>query len=267
MKSGAFLQMMGNERLTEKKHWDDYWSNFDLPVEVKKSKENLLLNEELKTFDKYLPKKKLSVLEIGGAPGQYLVYLHKQFGYEVHCLDYSEIGCEKTLENFSLLNIPVRVYQRDIFSDNLNLPQFDMVYSMGMVEHFEEVKPVISKHLDLLKPGGILMLGMPNFRGINHFFIKRLAPELLSKHNLQTMDTRTWTEFENEFGLKTVFKGYVGGFEPMTFMMREKKSFVNNLLFLKAKVLNKLFHKNMAGLRGINSRLISGYILGIYKKP
>jgi SAM-dependent methyltransferase len=258
---------MANKRLTEKQHWNDYWRTFELPVEIKKSPDTLLLNEELKIFEKYLPKKKLSILEIGGAPGQYLAYMHKQFGYDVHCLDYSEVGCEKTLENFSLLNIPVKVYQNDIFSVNLNLPQFDIVYSMGLIEHFEDVNPVIKKHLDFLKPGGILILGLPNFRGVNGLFLKRLAPELLSKHNLKTMDTRTWINFEEAFNLETIFKGYIGGFEPMTFMMREKKSLINNLFFLKARVLTKLFHKNFQYLRKWNSGIFSGYILGIYRKP
>ena len=256
----------GNE-LTEQQHWDDYWDSIELPAIIEKSNNNLLLNEELKVFDKYLPKKKLSVLEIGGAPGQYLAYLHKQFGYDVHCLDYSPIGCRKTEENFKLLNIPIKVYQRDIFSDQPDMPLFDIVFSMGLIEHFEDVPDILKRHLDLLKPGGILMLGLPNFRGINNIFLKRLAPELLSQHNLQTMDIRTWANFENEFKLETIFKGYIGGFEPMTFMMREKKSFVNNLLFLKARVLNKILNKNFSFLRKFNSRAFSGYVIGIYRKP
>jgi 2-polyprenyl-3-methyl-5-hydroxy-6-metoxy-1,4-benzoquinol methylase len=258
---------MANDKLTEKQHWDDYWSNVDLPVEIKKSDDTFLLNEELKVFTKYLPKKKLSALEIGGAPGQYLAYMHRQFGYSVSCLDYSEVGCEKTVENFKLLGIPVEVYHKDLFAKNLNMPQFDLVYSMGLIEHFEDVSGVIKKHLDLLKPGGILLLGLPNFRGVNHLFLRWLAPDLLKQHNLKTMDTRTWKSFETELELKTIFKGYVGGFEPMTFMVREKKSLINNLLFLKARVLTKLFHKNFKGLRRFNSRCFSGYILGIYQKP
>lgn len=258
---------MAKDKLTEKQHWDDYWSNFDLPVEIKKSDDTLLLNEELKIFDKYLPKKPLSILEIGGAPGQYLAYMHKQFSYSLSCLDYSKVGCEKTIENFKLLDIPVKVYQRDLFDEDLKMPQFDIVFSMGLIEHFEDVSGVIKKHLDLLKPGGTLLLGLPNFRGINHLFLRWLAPNLLKQHNLKTMDTRTWKSFEKEFDLEPIFKGYVGGFEPMTFMLQEKKSFLSNLLFLKARVLNKLFHKNFKGLRRLNSRCFSGYILGIYQKP
>ncbi len=81
------------------------------------------------------------------------------------------------------------------------------------------------------------MLGLPNFRGVNHFFLKWLAPDLLKQHNLKTMDTRTWKNFETEFKLETIFKGYIGGFEPMTFMVQEKKSFVNNLLFISYTII------------------------------
>jgi len=257
---------MTRNKLTEKQHWDDYWENIELPIEIKMSADNLLLNEELKVFEKYLPQKPLSVLEIGGAPGQYLAYFHNQFGYKVSCLDYSEIGCQKTDKNFKMLGIPVSVYHKDLFAENLGLPQFDLVYSMGLIEHFEDVSGVIEKHLKLLKPGGTLLLGLPNFRGINYLFLKFLAPKLLKQHNLKTMDTRTWTSFEHEFKLETIFKGYIGGFEPMTFMVKEKKTFFTNLLFLKVRVLNKIFHKNFRGLRNLNSRCFSGYILGIYQK-
>lgn len=257
---------MTNDKLTEKQHWDAYWSKFNLPVEVKRSNANLLVNEELNIFEKYLPKKSLSILEIGGAPGQYLAYMHKQFGYKISCLDYSEIGCRKTIENFKLLDIPVNVYQQDIFSDLTNVPKFDIVYSMGLIEHFEDVTKVIEKHLSLLKPGGLLMLGLPNFRGINGAFLKRLAPVLISQHNLKTMDIRTWTIFEQKLNLQQVFKGYIGGFEPMTFLINEKNTFFSRILFLKARVLNKIFHDNFKFLRKYNSRYFSSYIIGIYRK-
>lgn len=258
---------MNDNKLTEKEYWDNYWESIDLPIEVKKGKDNFLLNEELKIFEKFLPKKKLSILEIGGAPGGYLAYMHKQFGYEIHCLDYSEIGCEKTEENFKLLNIPGKVHNLDIFSEKVDLPLFDIVFSMGVIEHFEDVNPIIQKHLDLLKGGGILLLGLPNFSGVNQLFLRRLAPNLLSQHNLKTMDIRNWHKFENKFGLETISRRYIGGFEPMTFMIREKKSLINNLLFLKAKALNRIFHKNFSFLRKYNSRYFSAYIIGIYRKP
>lgn len=257
---------MINDKLTEQSHWDNYWENVQLPVEIKSSESNFVLKEELKIFEKYLPKEKLSILEIGGAPGQYLAYFHKEYGYEVSCLDYSEIGCEKTRDNFKRLNIPITVYQRDIFADLSDLPRFDVVYSMGLIEHFENVEIIIKKHLELLKPGGLLFLGLPNFRGINKVFLKRLAPEMLKQHNLLTMDISSWKNFEEKLKIKPVFKAYIGGFEPVTFLVQEKKSFINNLYYLKARFLSALFYKNFGFLRRFNSGCFSGYIMGVYKK-
>ena len=66
---------MDNDELTERKYWNNYWNSKSLPVEIRKTKNSLYLNEILNIFDDYLPKNNhLSILEIGGAPGQYLVY-------------------------------------------------------------------------------------------------------------------------------------------------------------------------------------------------
>lgn len=237
-------------------------------MEVKKSKDSLYLNEILNIFDTYLPKDNhLSILEIGGSPGQYLIYMHRQFGYKIHCLDYSEIGCVKTRENYELLNIHGEIYQQDLFSEHHNLPLFDIVYSLGFIEHFSNLSLVIEKHLGLLKQNGVLIIGAPNFLGINHWFLKRLAPELLSKHNLETMDISNWTSFEKEFGLKIVFKGYVGGFEPQIFNRRERKSFWNSMLKSVTRNLSSVLTHHLKALRKFNSRYFSGYVMGVYQKP
>tara|TARA_B100000315_G_C14457789_1_gene532258 strand:+ start:326 stop:955 length:630 start_codon:yes stop_codon:yes gene_type:complete len=209
----------------------------------------------------------LSVLEIGGAPGQYLAYFHKEFGYIISCLDYSEIGCEKTRENFDLLKIPGKVYQGDLFSEDLQLPLFDIVYSLGFIEHFTNLTDIVGKHIQLLKPGGILLLGIPNLLGINHWFLKRLAPNLLTEHNLASMDIHRWNSFESYFDLEVIFKNYVGGFEPAVFLKNERKPVLNKLLFFVARLLNRIFHSNFNCLRKYNSKFTSGYLMGIYKKP
>ncbi|MCD6098735.1 class I SAM-dependent methyltransferase [bacterium] len=260
---------MGIRKLTKRAYWDNCWEKISLPVEIKKSPKTPYLNEILSIFDKYMPKnEQLSILEIGGAPGQYLAYMHSNFGYEVHCLDYSEIGCKKTKENFKLLNIRGNVYQEDIFSKELNLPSFDIVYSLGFIEHFSDLDTVIQKHLELLKPGGILLIGAPNLRGINHWFLKRLAPQRLYKHNLSAMDISNWKSFEEKFKLKPLFKGYIGGFEPGILHTCEKKSFSNLILLTVVKLLCFCFNSRPFRIfRRLNSKYYSGYVIGVYKKP
>ncbi len=253
------------ERLTSRSHWDEYWEDLELPAEISRKDGPPLLQAEMDIFERYLPRGPLSVLEIGGAPGQYLAYFYRHFGFNVSSLDYSPEGCKKTGENFRLLGIDGKVYQEDLFGDLAALPRFDIVFSMGLVEHFDKLDAVIEKHLNLLKPGGILLIGMPNFRGINRFFIKRFAPGQLSMHNLHSMDIRTWEGFERKFSLEKIFKGYVGGFEPMTFMMRENDN-SHSFLYFTARILNSLFHRRIRLFRKFNSMYISGYIMGIYRK-
>lgn len=259
---------MNEPELTNEKFWDEYWENYPLPSEIKKTKSELFLNILLETFDKYLPE--LSgkpILEIGGSPGRYLVYMYKNYGCKIHSLDYSIKGYEKTIENFNLLDIPVEVYNEDLFSDKLNLPLFDIVYSLGFIEHFYDLNLVIEKHLKFLKPGGILLVGVPNYRGINKWFLKKLAPKLLSTHNLEAMNSSNWKSFEKEFHLQTIFKGYIGGFEPQNLNRWESRNFITFTLKAFVKILSILLHSNFRFLRKFNSEFFSAYLIGIYRKP
>lgn len=254
-------------KLTEKQYWDDYWRDIKLPLKLTRETSAPNIQAELDIFEHYLPTGNLSILEIGGAPGQYLAYFHKKFGYDISCLDYSPIGCEKTRENFNLLNIPCKVYQGDLFSEDLQLPKFDVVCSFGFIEHFTDLAGVVERHMKFLVPGGTLVLGIPNFLGINHWFLKRLAPALLTGHNLKSMDIETWNDFEDDLHLEVIFKQYVGGFEPAVFLVHEQKSGLNNLLFFIARLLNRIIHNKFKWLRKYNSKKISGYLMGVYRKP
>lgn len=251
--------------LTMQQDWDYYWNLIKLPAEIKKE-ENLYLNEILKVFDKFLQKNKnLSILEIGGAPGQYLAYMAKNFYYKIYALDYSEVGCRKTNENFKLLNLSGVTYQKDLFSDLSDFPKFDIVYSLGFIEHFSDLERPIGKHFELLKPGGILMIGSPNFLGINRLILKRLDPQRLLKHNLSSMDLKNWEDFEKSFNLKLLFKGYIGGFEPRIYHYKNK-TLLNGLIYLLFIII-KIFTDRFKFLRNINSKYWSGYVIGIYQKP
>ena len=258
---------MDENSLTGQAYWDEYWEKVDVPQEVRKGKKSLYLNEILTVFDTYLPRNESwSILEIGGAPGQYLAYMHRNFGYHVSCLDYSKRGCEKTRKNFELLQIPADVYEADLFHKELLLPSFDIVYSLGFIEHFVNLDHVVERHLDFLKPGGFLVVGTPNFLGINCFFLRRLCPERLVRVNLHAMDISNWASFEEKYKLVKVFKGYVGGFEPSIFNRREQKTFSAAVLKQIAEILTKLFRSHFKFFRKWNSKYVSGYVMAVYRK-
>jgi SAM-dependent methyltransferase len=254
--------------LVAQSFWDEYWGGLRLPVEVRKTPKPSLQNIILETFEKFFPgDTTLSILEIGGAPGQYLAYIAKKFHYDIHALDYSVIGHRKMQENFALLNLKATIYQRDLLENDFqDLPRFDIIYSLGFVEHFLDLGLVVQKHLDLLKPGGILLIGMPNLLGINYWIINKLEPGRLTRHNLASMSIKNWQTFEERFGLEVIFKGYVGGFEPRVFHRGDSKLFLNRLIYSLFVKMRRITD-NIGFLRSINSKYWSSYAIGVYRKP
>ena len=80
--------------LTDAEYWDRYWSQLQLPAEVRRAADSPYLNAILDVFDAHVPSgANVRTLEVGGAPGQYLAYLHRTDGHRVACLDYSPLGC------------------------------------------------------------------------------------------------------------------------------------------------------------------------------
>lgn len=256
--------MKNDKKLTKQAFWENYW---DKNLEGREKKRTSILVEDIyRVFNKYLPKNSdLSILEIGGAPGEYLIHMTRNFGYSANSMDYSEVGNKMTLENFEKVGLEVELFEQDLFAEKKTSKLFDIVYSLGFIEHFEDTNNVVRKHLDYLKPGGILLLGVPNLTGVYGWFLKHLSPSYNETHNLKSMNLKNWDSFESEFNLKPIFKGYIGGFEPIIIKKMDHKSLFNQILLFIVKVLVVIFSLKRSFLRSFNSRYWSGYIIGIYR--
>lgn len=252
------------ERCTERAFWDDYWRGTRLPAAVQWTKYHGH-NQILKVLTRELKTPGLTALEVGGAPGQYLAFLVREFGVQGHVLDYSPIGCAATRRNFELLGLPVTVHQGDLFSDATDPGRFDVVYFLGFIEHFGDLTAVMERHVRLTKPGGLVIVGCPNFRGINGWFLSRLAPDLVSKHNTAMMDPGGWEGFEAQLGLKVLFRGCVGGFEPRVFNRWEKPTLKYAPLKGAAALMSRAFRFKPFKL--VNDVRQSHYSMAVYRVP
>jgi SAM-dependent methyltransferase len=254
--------------LTSSEDWNDYWRSIDLPAEARIDPSEPLNNAILEALLKYLPHDSgLSAAELGGSPGQYLAFLHRQLGYRITSIDYSDVGCQKTSENFHLLGIPGTVVEADIFDDGIQLPTFDVVYSLGLIEHFAALTPVVARHVRLLASPGYLVLGVPNLRGVQGFFMKRIAPRTYASHEISTMDLKGWTQFERTLDLEVIFKGYIGGFEPRIFRRRpEAGGAIAWLLAVVAVAINWAWHGPLRFLPEVNGPRASGYAIAVYRR-
>lgn len=107
------------------------------------------------------------MLEVGCRASAWLVYFAKEFGYRVTGIDYSELGCQLARENLRLNQVSGRVECRDLFSVSPSeMGSFDVIFSYGVIEHFERSGEVLQTLSALLSPDGSMVVIVPNLGGI-----------------------------------------------------------------------------------------------------
>jgi SAM-dependent methyltransferase len=254
--------------LTDEGYWNSYWDDpAHASLEIRRDAASLQVRAILDVIDAHLPTTAASVLEVGGAPGGYLAYIHRRCGCRCAILDYSASGCALARENFRSLGIGLDVYERDLFAAGL-ADRFDLVYSLGLIEHFDDFGPVVGAQAKLVKPGGVLLIGVPNFRGVNGWFARRIDRTRFESHNLQAMDAARWDGFEHELGLQRLFRGYVGGFEPSVFATPADSAAVGaRLLSFGSRQVARVLTYHLAVLRRFNRPWLSGYLMGVWRAP
>jgi SAM-dependent methyltransferase len=242
--------------LTEPDFWDQFWDGVRLPALPDSSRRYERCFLEL--FEKYFtPDPNKRVFEAGCAPGAWLSYFSRRFGYQAFGCDTSPRGVALTRENFGLLGVEGTVDQCE-FLDAPGDGTFDVVLSLGFIEHFTDPGPVLDKHVRLLKPGGVLVLEVPNLTGLNAWLV---TPELLSVHNQALMNRDFFENFAKSRGLEPIFLDYIGGFEP------DNLGPPRSALFRRALLKALRILRALPGVGTLNSALFSGFLIGLYRKP
>jgi SAM-dependent methyltransferase len=258
-----------NHDLAGNRFWDAYWEKLRLPC---------VINEDF-SFDRCLSRVlrkrlgqitlgqshdgKSSVFEIGAAPGKWLTLFPPEL-YSVSGLDYSERGLQALRRNLELLGIkPWRLYEGDFFKVEPSM-SFDVVLSLGFVEHFDDPMLVIRRHLDWLLPNGVLIIGVPNFTGLHGLFQRMLDPTVLAKHNTSIMTKSFFDELERSLNIQQLSCDYLGSFEPALPMTYNRTSMSN--IFPKAFLRAASFARKWPHWDHFNSPFFSSYILTFYRK-
>ncbi len=245
--------------LTDRQFWVNYWeSKTGLSVNIP---ENYLFHQQLGDLIRQQGVK--TAIELGGFPGYYAVFLKKYFDLDVTLLDYfvHQPVTNALLEANQLKASDVHIIETDLFKYNPS-PDFDLVLSCGLIEHFNDTEDITNRHVAFLKPGGTLFITLPNFKALNGWFQKSFDKENYDKHNIDCMDPKLLKEICKRAGLEVVQSRYFGRFS-LWFENESQKPIAVRLLKKTTWLAGKLFTR----LFPFDSRALSPYIILEARKP
>ncbi|HEY4193913.1 MAG TPA: methyltransferase domain-containing protein [Mucilaginibacter sp.] len=243
---------MSNE-LTDKAFWANYWESkkdvaFAVPADY--------------TFHKLLKQiidnnKTSTAIELGGFPGYYAIFLHKYFGLKTTLFDFyvHQPVLKEVLTANQLTEKDIKVIEGDLFNYQSN-EQYDLVLSCGLIEHFNDTKDIIARHLSFLKPGGILFITLPNFTGMNGWVQRKYDMGNYEKHNISSMNPKLLADYCKQLGLKNVEAYYYAKFSIWLENRGQQSSFTKmflKTLWFAGKIATKIIP--------VESKLLSPYII------
>lgn len=142
---------------------------------------DLIYSEVYKMVRNHINKQK--VLDLGCGDGSFLNrYVTLEEPSEIHGYDYSETGIQKAKEH-ELAKLRKIYFKQVSFDDlkfeieeNISLDKetFDVITSIGVIEHLDDPSILFYIANKLLKSGGLLVLEFPNFLNLRGVIWKAL---------------------------------------------------------------------------------------------
>lgn len=157
---------------------------------------------------RYVPRE-ANCLEVGCFPGNFLLFMALRRGCTISGIDATRHVpamvsrfAQYPIRTGSFINVP--------FEHVPAAPAFDCVTSFGFIEHFPDFPDVIRHHIEFLKPGGTLIIGLPHFRRLQYCVRRVLDPKTMEGHHLPSMDFDVLGAVVRSAGLEIVAQHYWG---------------------------------------------------------
>lgn len=147
--------MVDEKNVRGKEYWSKTWSNLEA-TDAFEGHFGIIEEDKWRYITSVLPRNGGRSLEVGCGLGHVSSHL-ADIGFSAYMIDYSEDGIVKARESFTLYkNRRMKTY---IVGDGMKLPfrdnSFDVVFSTGLIEHFEDPSKLIQEMCRVLRSGGI----------------------------------------------------------------------------------------------------------------
>ena len=137
--------------------WSDR-TNFSIEV-----KDRFLSNPHDVEIIKYIKKHK-KILEVGCGQGRFMSLFPNITG-----LEYSQ----KFIDIAKKRGVKGKIYKGDAFDMSFKEGTFDMVFSNGLIEHYDKKQELVNEHVRVLKKNGLCLITVPS-SGIDGYLVNLL---------------------------------------------------------------------------------------------
>lgn len=246
------------DRLTTREYWSSYYShnNADRDEIEHICGEyddvwNILVNS--------CKKKPETIIEIGAYPGRFLSYLASRYQLYPTALDFNPdlAAIEKSMAAMNVKNF--RCINKDFLAFR-PLKRYDLVVSIGFIEHFVNFDEVLDLHCNYVDENGAMLIMIPHMRYGQYLHRKIFDQENLDIHNLECMKTSVFEKFAERNDLQIRHLSYFGGFLTNVHKpLHGVKDLCNRVERKAFKLINPVLSKHP-------SRFYSSTLIGIFTR-
>lgn len=226
---------MNTGALSDQSYWDSVIESTVLPRIYDQGEYNVSRFDAL--FRSYIDEGAKTFFEIGCGASAWLPYFKQYYSFNVSGLDYSEPGCllaERNLDYFGRTPTEV-IYCKDIAVINDGeCGIHDIVFSYGVVEHFDDPVAVLRQARKLVPTGGQIVTIVPNLIGWYGSVSKVLLPTIFAMH--KAIDPKMLEQVHEQAGFRSEFCGYFG-----TFYLEAIPWTSVEVPFLRRKIIRRIF--------------------------
>ena len=260
-------------KLSTQNYWDKVLADAQLPrINTPKV---YRFKVTMDFIDRYLRDKNYkTLLEIGCGSSGWLPYFARKYNLKVSGIDYSQIGCRLAEENLKMQNIPYgEIICKDIFeSDCTNGKKYDIIFSYGVIEHFDNADEVVKIFTSYLNPGGIIISLVPNLNGAMGVISRYFVMDIYKMHIV--IDSDKLKKLHRSNKLELVKCNYAGTFTFSVLpLIRSKRwlfkegSVQRRFTTFTIDILDKIITKFLMLVKiNLPSRYFSPYVICIAKK-